>query len=128
MNWLRGVPASRILLFLVIPILLYFGLGTGSWALREYQQRQEEARLKQEIEAQRAKYDVLKAQKEYLQSDEYIEKVAREDLNLIKVGERAVVVLAPSPVAGAAEEASPKARKTEPRPNWQRWWDLFFSD
>lgn len=126
MNWLRGIRASRILLFLVVPLLLYFVLGTGSWALREYQQRQEETRLKQEIELERAKYDALKAQKAYLQSDEYVEKVAREQLNLIKSGERAVVVLAPTPVGGVASEVSPKLKMAESRPNWQRWWDLFF--
>ena len=128
MNWLRGMSPSRILVFLVVPLLLYFGLGTGSWALREYQQRQEETRLKQEIATERAKYDALKAQKDYLQSDEYVEKAAREELNLIKTGERAVVVLAPPSQPGALNEAGQKPRKAEARPNWQRWWDLFFGD
>lgn len=126
MNWLSGLPTSRILLFLTIPLLLYFGFSTGSWALREYQQRQEEARLKQEIEVERARYDALQRQKDYLQSDEYIEKVAREELNLIKSGERAVIVLAPTPTARLTDEAPPKVKKPDLRPNWQRWWDFFF--
>ncbi|MFH1486013.1 MAG: septum formation initiator family protein [Chloroflexota bacterium] len=124
-SWLSSLPTSRILLFLTVPLLLYFGFSMGSWALREYQQRQEEARLRQEIETEKARYDALQAQRKYFQSDEYVEKVAREELNLIKSGEAAVVVLAPTPAAQPGEEVPLKSKKTE-RPNWQRWWDVFF--
>lgn len=128
MNWLHGVSPSRIVLFLTIPLLLYFGLATGSWAVKEYQQRQEEARLKQEVEVEKAKNASLLAQKEYLQSDEYVEKVAREELNLIKPGERAVIVIAPTPSAAeTTNQSESKSKKEEPKPAWQRWWDFFFS-
>lgn len=105
-------------------VLLYLGLVTAGQTLRTYQLHQEEDRLKEEIALLEAKNRSLQAQEEYYASDAYLEKSAREDLNLIKPGETAVVVIpAPTPTPAAPAAAPPAAPG---RPAWQRWWEFFF--
>jgi len=64
-------------------------------------------KLEAEIERVRARIAVVEAENEalrrqlsYLQSDEYIEKVAREELGLVMPGETAVLVA--TPVSGSS--------------------------
>ena len=54
------------------------------------------------------------------QTTEFIEKEAREKLNLAKVGETIILV-----EEGEAQiQTMPK--KTTIIPNWKKWWNLFF--
>lgn len=60
----------------------------------------------------------VKQQEEYVQSQYYLEKVAREELHWSRPGETVVIV--PEAIRG---EESPQARpKTEEVANWQKWW------
>ena len=54
------------------------------------------------------------------ESDVYIEKQAREKLNMGKDGE--IVVLLPTPVLSPSPTAVPDDRST----NWQKWMRLFW--
>jgi len=112
---------NRFLLLLIVPLLLYFFFATISKGLETYQLRQEEQRLQKEILGLQARYQELQAQKEYFNSDVYIEKIAREQLNLIKPGETAIIVVAPTPVPQEQEVAEPAA--AEEKPLWQEWLD-----
>ena len=65
----------------------------------------------------------LKKQIAYQSSDFYVEKEAREKLNLAKSGERVVVI------PGLAEPEQPSEPiPSKPVPNWQKWYSLFFED
>ena len=111
-------------LLVTVVILLYLALVTAGQMLRTYQLRQEEARLKDEVALLEAKNQSLLAQKDYYASDAYVEKSARENLNLIKPGETAVIILPPpGPTPGVS---APSASQNPDRLSWQRWWDLFF--
>ncbi|HSP55008.1 MAG TPA: septum formation initiator family protein, partial [Dehalococcoidia bacterium] len=82
--------------------------------IRGHQLRQQESRLHQDIGDLQQRYDRLQALKDYLNSDEYIESVAREELGLVKKGEQGIVVIssapAPTPAPGDAEPSL--------------WWDV----
>lgn len=52
-------------------------------------------RVQEEIKAVEAHNEELKQELAYLQSDEYIEKVARQELGLVRPGETAVRVASP---------------------------------
>ena len=54
------------------------------------------------------------------QTPEFIEKEARERLNLAKVGETIVLV-----ESGETQEQI-KEKETTLVPNWKKWWNLFF--
>ena len=74
-----------------------------------------------ELEAEHAE---LTQELEYVQTDEFVEKEAREKLGLVKEGEMVVLV------GELGEE--PKTKNQEPRtkhqsePQWKAWWRLFF--
>ncbi len=74
--------------------------------------------------------DGLKKRIEYKKTGEYIEESARNELNMIKPGEKVFVVdgavPAPGEVAGASEirELTPADDREDP--NWYLWYKLFF--
>lgn len=95
-------------------IAVYFLLTGALNALRAHQLRQQEDRLQQDIGDLKGRYDRLQALKDYLNSDEYVESVAREELGLVKKGEEGIVAIssvpAPTPAPG---EGGPSL-----------WWDV----
>lgn len=62
----------------------------------------------------------LLAEKARVESADYMEKVAREQLGLSKLGEQIVII--PEDLL----KAQLAIASTEARPNWQKWWKLWF--
>jgi cell division protein FtsB len=77
----RGRTLAAVL---IVGIILYAFAGQE---IRLLTVRAQERRLEEAIRAQQVKNQILKEQIEILQRDEYIEKVAREQLGWIKAGE-----------------------------------------
>ena len=61
----------------------------------------------------------LKAKLEEIKQDEYVEKIARDTLGLVKDGE--AIVILPQQDSGGSGRNGQKVI-----PNWQKWWNLFF--
>lgn len=120
MKWFPKASAGRIVLFVTVPLMVLFLLATVGWALEEYGQRQEEARLNAEIAQLKQRYQELERQEEYLKSDEYIEETAREELGLIKEGEKAVLVLPAPPTPTPVVTPTPVAKDASESP-WSGW-------
>jgi cell division protein DivIC len=74
--------------------------------------------LKSELDEKKKENAFLKQQLKNVQTEAFIEQEARNKLGLVKEGE--YIVLLPPP-----EEEQQKA-KIKDKPNWQKWWDLFF--
>jgi cell division protein FtsB len=84
------------LIALTLAALALLGLG-GQSVARLWQMTRQVAALEREIAALRAEAERLAAQVEQLRTDpEAVERVAREELGLVKPGER-VLKLPPSP-------------------------------
>jgi cell division protein FtsL len=65
----------------------------------------------------------------YKQTDEYIEEKAREDLNLIKPGEKVYVVVGQDTKSSSESvlSGSSERKKSDSRDkNWYSWYKLFF--
>jgi len=75
---------------------------------------------KKKSEEQRA--EELKKREEYVQSEFYLEKVAREELHLAKPGETVVIVPSNQIVSDSAIQQSQSEIKE--KPNWQKWWEV----
>lgn len=94
--------------------VVYFLITGAVNTVRSHQLRQEEGQLRSDIQRLESRYQRLQALKDYLNSDEYIEAVAREQLGLVREGETGFVVIStvptPTPAPG---EAQPEL-----------WWDL----
>lgn len=95
-------------------IVVYFLFTFVGNAIRGHQLNTQEAQLNAEIRAQQEKYQQLQALEQYLQSDEYIEEVAREQLGLVKPGETGIVAVPTQP--------SPTPDPNAPDPDL--WWEV----
>ena len=123
----RTVPFTQIITIVVATMAISMIVDFGRKATANYRIRNEEARLEQEIVAERAKHEALLARTEYVQTDEYVEHVAREELKWVKPGE---IVVVPVPL----ESKPVPTPETPPAPtellqgesHWQEWWSLFF--
>ncbi len=121
-----GISTAHIVIALVIPLVAYFGLAAGQKAIEVYRLNQEAALVRAETEALKEENARLLKQVEYLKSDAYVEKIAREQLNLIKPGDKPVVVLAPEGRKDNGDRTQLTVENATDKPNWLRWWEFFF--
>ena len=110
-------------LVLLLVALLAINFNSRLTTLR--QMREEEARLKQAVSAERARQTSLQSLRSYVASDSYVEHWARVEARMIKPGEVAVVPVAPN-VARATPE--PPAPTRAPATILEEWWALFFGE
>ena len=94
----------------------FLAFSTARNVVRHYQLRQEERDLRAELRQLDADADELAAVREYLESDEYIEDVARRTLGLVRPGETLVIVSGSETVASP----TPVVQAGEP------WWKALF--
>ena len=110
---LLKISSTRIVLAVTAVIVGYFLVTGATTALRSGQLSDREDRLQAEITELEDRYERLQALREYLDSDEYVEAVAREQLGLVRDGETSIVVIStvPSPTSDAGE------------PEGELWWE-----
>jgi cell division protein FtsL len=104
----------------------------GGKAVQSYELKQEALALERRIDSLKTENRQLKQKLEYYRSDQFIERVAREDLGLVKPGDVAVVVTLPNGQIPSTALGSQLPDMTyepdRPRiPTWQRWLYLFVS-
>lgn len=105
---------------LLFQIILIGSLIRGIQVSYKSKERVEVLRDKKEqLEKEHAK---LQADAEYVQSEYYIEKVAREELQRAKLGEQVVILPDSQRVTESKIEQEEKAEK--PLKNWEKWWIL----
>ncbi len=100
---------ARLILGVTAIIVGYFLVTGATAALRSSHLHDRESRLRAEIAEFQQRYDRLEALRGYLNTDEYIEAVAREQLGLVREGETGIAVISaapsPAPDAEAADES-----------------------
>ncbi len=119
-----GRPHLPLLPLILAAALLaagFLALSTTRNAVRNYQLREDERDLRAELRQLDADREQLTAVHDYLESDEYIEDVARRVLGLVRPGETLVIVSgSEAPAAGTAP--APGSSLALP------WWkDLFIA-
>lgn len=105
---------SSLVLAVTALVVAYFLVGGAFNAIRSYQLRQQEDQLRQEIRTLEDRYRELTALRQYLDSDEYIEAVAREQLGLVRKGETGIIALSTEP------SPTPSPDDDDPA----LWWDI----
>jgi cell division protein DivIC len=122
---LSRLAPSLIALFL-LPMLAYATYSIADRWYQSYVLALEEADIRREIEALRQENLRLQADLVYTRSDRYVEKIAREQLNLIKPGDRALILVGPpgtsAPQALPRRDVAPPAEK----PAWRKLLELIF--
>ena len=108
------MSSGRIILLVTSLVVAYFLITAALGGVRSYQLHQREGRLHGEIRELQSRYERLEAFREYLNSDEYVEAAAREQLGLVRQGETGIIAIASQP--------SPTPAPDDPRP--ELWWDV----
>lgn len=94
-------------------VVVYF-LATAAFNfIRTEQLSRQEDQLRAEVETLQRRHERLEALRDYLNSDEYIETVAREQLGLVRKGETAFAAISTVP--------APTPAPGEPRS--ELWWE-----
>ena len=74
--------------------------------------------LTSQLKEQQKRKIFLEEQLKYAQTNEFIEAQARRKLGLVRTGEHIIFASQPA--------TTNHVIKQDLRPNWKKWWDLFF--
>ncbi|HSW48257.1 MAG TPA: septum formation initiator family protein [Candidatus Saccharimonadales bacterium] len=77
---------------------------------------------KQDVDREKAENEELKRKLAKVEKPEFVEEQARDKLFMSKPGE-GVIVLSQKDLEATI---SAKPKPVDTRPNWKKWWDLFF--
>jgi cell division protein FtsB len=102
-------------------VVVYLVFTAASNTLQAIQIGQDESRLRQDVAGLEERYGQLTALRQYLESDEYIEWVARRELGLVRPGELGIIVL-------SSATATPPAEGAPPTEQPQRWWEALIGE
>jgi cell division protein DivIC len=107
------------LLYVIVGLMAIYSLSRSVydlWRRQDLISAQKQVLNKLEAENKRLQADLKESQ-----TPEYIERIAREKLNLAKPGET-IILFDKNPVTDAGESN----RLPEIKPSWSVWWKLFF--
>jgi len=96
-NW-QKIFGSRWFLVVLLVVAIFVAVAYGRAYYRDYQVRQEISRLQNEVKKLEAKKIETMEILQYVKSSNFIEDKARTELNMIKPGEKVVVVASGSGV------------------------------
>ncbi len=121
----RQLPPG-LLLAVLGPACALILIATAQRAVESYQMsRQVEAARKEVADMRQQNLD-LQAKIARYRSDTYVEKVAREELNMVRPGDQPVIVLAPTPEATPIGTPQPTATPAVSVP--QQWLRRFVDE
>lgn len=105
---------------IIVSLFIINGLVHSIISLWQKKHLIDEAR--QELIAQKQENKKLKQQLSQVNKQQFIEEQARDKLFLVKPGEGIVVM----PTQAVHASSSGKTQPIDSRPNWLKWWQLFF--
>jgi len=122
-------PLTQFIAIIVITISVFLVVDFARRTATIYRIKSEAARLEEEVAATRAQSEALEARLRYVQSDAYVEEIARSQLKGAQPDETVVVVM-PTPQAVPTPSSPGRgyavAGGPPPEQPWQAWWLRFF--
>lgn len=123
--------ATDVITVLVSTAAVFFALAFGGKALESYRLQRHNAMLRAEVTALKEQQKQLEARRDYVQTPEYIEQIAREQYKWAKAGEKLVITIFRKRIAAPATP-TPVARPTpagslasaSASSHWPEWWHL----
>ena len=117
---------------IMVVVFLLFAINFVNQIIRQAQLEQYRDALAIEVAEQEVRNATVKRQVEYVESSEYAELVAREQLGYARPGDVVIMPTYPDRVAdtndtalATADVGTPMSASTAP--NWQRWWQFLQS-
>jgi cell division protein FtsB len=105
-----------LVLLVTAVVVVYLVFTAVSSAIQSFQLGEDEDRLRDEVQALEQRYYRLTDLRDYLDSDEYIEWVARRELGLVGPGETGIIVVSEPtsvPSEGEGEEEDSQAEQQQ---------------
>lgn len=112
-----GLTPNRIVVLIALILIGYFAVIGASNALHNASLAREQRQLEADMNNIQGQIEQASKVKDYVRSDEYIEGVARNELNLVRPGEVLVKVVPATPTPSEQDDGQ------APRP----WWERLFS-
>lgn len=103
-------------------VVVYLIFTAVSSAIQSFQLGEDEDRLRDEVQGLEQRYHRLSDIRDYLNSDEYIEWVARRELGLVGPGETGIIVVSEPtsvPNGGEGEEEGSQAEQGQQHLTWE---------
>jgi len=118
-------PSTRaVVMLLGAAIVVFYTFAVGQRAIRTLELRQEAASLDRQRVALELRGVELAAERQRLIDGTDVETIARRELNYIKQGETAVVVLPSAAALERAREAAAAPKRSADRPPWESLWAM----
>ena len=124
---LKKVFTSKPVLIIEVVILILFGFNVGKEMLKKKAIEREVTALENEITSLESENTELEDLLQYVKTEEFAKREAREKLNLVGPGEEVIVI--PRADAGLAKEAGVSGASEEAPAKFasaMRWWNYFF--
>lgn len=115
--------SKTFIVFLVIVLIIVI-IGLGRESYRYFRVNQEIKNLENKIANLEGRNEELLKMEEYFHSDEFLEREARLKLNLIKPGEKLIIIKQ----SGEINEEKNEKIVAEEISNVQKWWNYFFGE
>jgi cell division protein FtsB len=121
------VSGAQFLAIVVLTISIFLIVDLGRRATAGYHVTQAGKRLRQEIDAALVRQEELRARRDHVASDSYVEEWARQEGHMIHPGDKPLILVTPQTRRPPAPQAAPVDESAAERtPNWVEWWLLFF--
>jgi cell division protein FtsB len=128
--WTPSWVGPGLLFLFVVPLFVYSAYSIGDRWYQGYVLSQQEAAIRADVMRLREENLRLQSVLAEARSDAGIEKIAREQLGLIRPGDTAIQIEGPAPagapVAGPEPAQLPPGRPTPGKPGWLRFLDAIF--
>ena len=120
------ISTPKVVAIVTFTLIAVLSVDFGRKALDNYHNQRQVEWLRQQVEAEQETNQALQETLQYVESDAYVEKAARENLGLVKAGEVAVVPVrqAESPPSTSSDGQATVAPGDEAVPYWQQWTHL----
>ncbi|MFN8495562.1 MAG: septum formation initiator family protein [Caldilineaceae bacterium] len=125
----RPKSNARVMLIILIAFCGIFMIGYASRLAKKATLAAEAVHWEARIDQAKQQRLVLAAERNYVNSNAYIEKEARDELGLAKQGDELVILVAstPTPFVSAKAEINAEVKK-QGNSNWRRWFSLFLPE
>lgn len=111
--------SSHFFVFILVLVLIGVIAAVGKESYRKYQINKEVGGIKREIESLKEKNQTLSNLLDYFDSEKSLEKEARLKLNLLKEGEK-LVIITPNKKADLENQVSEDIQRDEVS-NFEKW-------
>ena len=132
-TWLKRILGSSIITLIGLVVFAYIFMSFGREYIRRYQVNKEIDRLQKEVEKMEGENLKFVELTDYLNSNQFIEKEARDKLGYGKTGENSVIIEKDSQTNNSLVEqadgsTAKVAENIKALPNPNKWWFYFFNN